>query len=210
MAIGLDCLESPCDTLMVRCSPAFYDDEETVTGADKASMRRLGKAHSPESTMNAEDNTAKEKEALAKLLGSDDEALVRQGFELLASLEKPTLVQAVVDESLLTPYLKTLFPEVIDPWEAMGPPEELTAEAWGDERLGRLLKSDNLSTDNEQGAGNWRELALLQMDCFFVVVIREGVLEYRMQTSRVAIVLVYLSKEDAEASYQSWFDDCSR
>ncbi|HBU46834.1 MAG TPA: hypothetical protein DEB46_00865 [Myxococcales bacterium] len=32
MAIGLDCLESPCDTLMVRCSPAFYDDEETVTG----------------------------------------------------------------------------------------------------------------------------------------------------------------------------------
>ena len=33
--------------------------------------------------MNAEDNTAKQKEALAKLLGSDEEALVRQGFELL-------------------------------------------------------------------------------------------------------------------------------
>ena len=158
--------------------------------------------------MNAEDNTAKQKEALAKLLGSDEEALVRQGFELLASLENPTLVQAVVDESLLTPYLKTLFPEVIDPWEAMGPPEELKAEAWGDERLGRLLKSDNLSTDNEQGAGNWRELALLQMDCFFVVVVREGVLEYSDADITGSHRLeVYLSKEDAEESYQSWFDD---
>ena len=94
--------------------------------------------------MTLEGNTSKEKEALAKLLGSDDEALVRQGLELLASLENPDLVQAVVDESLLNPYLATLFPEVIDPWEAVGPLEELKADAWGEDRLGTLLKSDNL------------------------------------------------------------------
>ena len=42
--------------------------------------------------MSAESNASKEKDALARLLGSDDEALVRQGLELLGSLENPDLV----------------------------------------------------------------------------------------------------------------------
>ena len=158
--------------------------------------------------MSAESNASKEKDALARLLGSDDEALVRQGLELLGSLENPGLVQAVVDDSLLQPFLHTLFPEVIDPWEAVGPLEEFTAEAWGEDRVGALLKSDNLSTDNEQGAGNCRELALLQMDCFFIIVVREGVIEYQdAELTGSHRVEVYGNRSDAETSYRASYEE---